>query len=67
MLIREQFWGCEMQTEEVSSRFVELDAWDLHEMIAAMYEGQLAAAAAVQVALGDIARAVDDFCSRSAA
>ena len=50
-----------MQTEQVSLRFVELDAWPSHEVIAAMYEGQLAAAAAVQVALGDIAMAVDDF------
>ena len=49
-----------MQTEEVSPRFLDLDAWDTREVIAAMYEGQLAAAAAVQVALGDIARAVDD-------
>jgi N-acetylmuramic acid 6-phosphate etherase len=49
-----------MQTEQVSPRFLDLDAWNTREVIAAMYEGQLAAAAAVQVALGDIARAVDD-------
>ena len=49
-----------MQTEQVSPRFVELDAWNSRDVIAAMYEGQLAAAAAVQGALGDIARAVDD-------
>ena len=49
-----------MQTEQVSPRFLDLDAWDTGEVIAAMYEGQLAAAAAVQVALGDIAKAVDD-------
>jgi N-acetylmuramic acid 6-phosphate etherase len=49
-----------MQTEQVSPRFLDLDAWDTHEVITAMYEGQLAAAAAVQVALGDIASAVDD-------
>jgi N-acetylmuramic acid 6-phosphate etherase len=49
-----------MQTEQVSPRFLDIDAWDTHDVIAAMYEGQLAAAAAVQVALGDIARAVDD-------
>jgi N-acetylmuramic acid 6-phosphate etherase len=49
-----------MQTEEVSPRFVELDAWNSRDVIAAMYEGQLAAAAAVQGALDDIARAVDD-------
>lgn len=49
-----------MQTEQVSPRFIDLDAWDSRDVIAAMYEGQLAAAAAVQAALGDIAKAVDD-------
>jgi N-acetylmuramic acid 6-phosphate etherase len=49
-----------MQTEQVSPRFLDLDAWNTRDVIAAMYEGQLAAAAAVDVALGDIARAVDD-------
>ena len=49
-----------MHTEQVSPRYVELDSWPSFEMIAAMYEGQLAAAAAVQEALGAIAAAVDD-------
>ncbi|MFY9788811.1 MAG: N-acetylmuramic acid 6-phosphate etherase, partial [Pseudolabrys sp.] len=49
-----------MQTEQISPRYVELDSWSAAEMIAAMYEGQLAAAAAVRGALGAIAAAVDD-------
>lgn len=49
-----------MRTEQFSPRYLDLDAWPTGEMIAAMYEGQLAAAAAVQSALGAIAAAVDD-------
>ncbi|MGE3148448.1 MAG: N-acetylmuramic acid 6-phosphate etherase, partial [Pseudorhodoplanes sp.] len=49
-----------MRTEQISPRYVELDAWSSIEMIEAMYEGQLAAAAAVRGALNAIARAVDD-------
>ena len=49
-----------MRTEQISPRYVELDAWSSSEMIEAMYEGQLAAAAAVRGALGAIAAAVDD-------
>ena len=49
-----------MRTEHISPRYVELDSWPTAEMIAAMYEGQLAAAAAVRAALGAIAAAVDD-------
>jgi len=48
-----------MLTERFSPRFVDLDAWPTGEMIAAMYEGQLFAAAAVKGALGSIAEAVD--------
>jgi N-acetylmuramic acid 6-phosphate etherase len=48
-----------MLTEQISPRYIELDSWTAEEMIAAMYEGQLAAAAAVRAALSDIARAVD--------
>jgi N-acetylmuramic acid 6-phosphate etherase len=44
----------------MSPRYVELDSWSAAEMIAAMYEGQLAAAAAVRGALGAIAAAVED-------
>ena len=48
-----------MLTEQISRRYLELDSWTAEEMIAAMYEGQLAAAAAVRGALPYIARAVD--------
>jgi N-acetylmuramic acid 6-phosphate etherase len=49
-----------MPTEQISFRYVDLDSWSAADMIAAMYEGQLAAAAAVRGALGAIAAAVDD-------
>src|SRR6266550_4661033 len=49
-----------MRTEQISPRYVELDSWSVAEMIAAMYEGQLAAAAAVRGALTAIAAAVED-------
>ena len=48
-----------MFTEQISPRYLELDSWPSGEMIAAMYEGQLAAAAAVRAALDSIAAAVD--------
>jgi N-acetylmuramic acid 6-phosphate etherase len=51
--------GKRMLTEQISPRYIELDSWSAEEMIAAMYEGQLAAAAAVRGAVADIARAVD--------
>jgi N-acetylmuramic acid 6-phosphate etherase len=49
-----------MRTEEIDPRYVELDSWSTAEMLAAMYEGQLAAAGAVRDALGAIAAAVED-------
>lgn len=49
-----------MLTEQVSPRYVELDCWPSIDMIEAMYEGQLAAAAAVRGALRAIAEAVDE-------
>jgi N-acetylmuramic acid 6-phosphate etherase len=49
-----------MLTEKISPRYVELDSWPTGEMLAAMYESQLAAAAAVRAALPDIAAAVDE-------
>jgi len=49
-----------MRTEQISPRYVDLDSWSAAEMIAAMYEGQLAAAASVRGALATIAAAVDD-------
>ena len=49
-----------MPTEQIDQRYIDLDSWSPFEMIAAMYEGQLAAAAAVRGALGTIAEAVED-------
>ena len=49
-----------MFTEKISPRYVELDSWPSGEMIAAMYEGQLAAAAAVHGALPAVVAAVDE-------
>src|SRR4029079_133089 len=49
-----------MRTEQISPRYAELDSWSAAEMIAAMYEGQLAAAAAVRSALDAISAAVED-------
>lgn len=49
-----------MPTEHISPRYVDLDTWSSLEMIEAMYEGQLSAAAAVRNALDAIAEAVDD-------
>lgn len=48
-----------MSTEEVDPRYAALDSWGTPKVLSAMYEGQLAAAAAVQPALTVIARAVD--------
>ena len=49
-----------MLTEQISPRYVELDSWSTAEILSAMYEGQLAAVAAVRPALTAIANAVDD-------
>jgi N-acetylmuramic acid 6-phosphate etherase len=49
-----------MLTEHISPRFVDLDSWSTSDMIAAMYDGQLAACAAVRPALPAINAAVDD-------
>jgi N-acetylmuramic acid 6-phosphate etherase len=49
-----------MRTEQINPRYVELDSWPTAEMIAAMLEEQVAAAAAVRGALGAIAAAVED-------
>src|SRR5258708_17816826 len=48
-----------MLREKISPRYAELDSWSSGEMIAAMYESQLAAAAAVRGALPAIRAAVD--------
>lgn len=49
-----------MLTEQISPRFVDLDSWSTGEIITAMFEGQLAAAAAVRGALDAITAAADD-------
>lgn len=49
-----------MLTEQISERYVDLDSWSTDEMVEAMYEGQLAAAAAVRSALPAITAAVED-------
>jgi N-acetylmuramic acid 6-phosphate etherase len=49
-----------MRTEQIDPRYADLDSWSAAEMIAAMYEGQLAAADAVRGALGPIAAAVEE-------
>lgn len=49
-----------MLTERISPRFVDLDSWSTSDMIEAMYDGQLAACAAVRPALPAINAAVDD-------
>src|ERR1700676_3925901 len=49
-----------MRTEQINPRYVELDSWSVPDMIAAMFEEQLAAAAAVRGALDAIAAAVED-------
>jgi len=52
-----------MRTEQIDPRYVELDSWSTAEMIAAMFEEQVAAAAAVRGALGAITAAVEDAVS----
>ncbi len=51
--------GSEAHTEAIDPRFAELDAWPVSEMLAAMYEGQLAAVEVVRAALPALADAVD--------
>jgi N-acetylmuramic acid 6-phosphate etherase len=48
-----------MATEHISPRFVDLDSWSARDMVEAMYEGQLSAAAAVRPALQSIGAAVE--------
>jgi N-acetylmuramic acid 6-phosphate etherase len=53
-----------MRTEELSPRFLNLDTWPSEEVMRALYEGQLAAAAAVQAALPAIAAAGEEAAGR---
>src|SRR5215204_2059532 len=55
----EKAWtGC-MATEEVDPRFADLDAWQLSSAMEAMWEGQLAAIAAIGPALPSITAATE--------
>ena len=47
-----------MATEDVSARFQDLDAWGDLDILKALYEGQLAAVAAIATSLPAIAEAV---------
>ena len=49
-----------MSTEGIDPRYEAMDSWTTPEVLAAMYEGQVAAAGAVEAALPAIARAVED-------
>jgi N-acetylmuramic acid 6-phosphate etherase len=53
-----------MATEAKSTRYEDLDSWPSLEVIKALYEGQLAAAAAVGPALPEIAAAADATADR---
>ena len=49
-----------MPTEHRSTRFEDLDSWPSDDALSALYEGQLAAVAAVRQALPAIASAAED-------
>jgi N-acetylmuramic acid 6-phosphate etherase len=51
-------------TEASSDRFAEIDAWDTPTVLAALWEGQLAAVAAVASALPALSRAVEAAAGR---
>jgi N-acetylmuramic acid 6-phosphate etherase len=55
----EQAWTKYMATEEVDPRFADLDAWQLSSAMEAMWEGQLAAIAAIGHALPAITAATE--------
>lgn len=52
-------WTSHMATEEVDPRFADLDAWPLTSAMEAMWEGQLAAIAAIGHALPSITAATE--------
>jgi N-acetylmuramic acid 6-phosphate etherase len=53
-----------MATEDLSTRYQDLDAWPSSDILAALYEGQLAAVAAVRSALPAIEAAADAAVER---
>src|ERR1043165_5680993 len=52
-----------MRTGRISPRYADSGVWATGELLAAMYEGQLAAVAAVRPALPALATAVEDAVS----
>src|ERR1700753_3640332 len=52
-------WINQMATEEVDPRFTDLDGWSLTSAMEAMWEGQLAAVAAIGHALSAITAATE--------
>lgn len=54
----------QLHTERMSARYTDLESWSTVEMIAAMYEAQLAAVGSVGPSLEAIAAAVDDAVQR---
>ena len=53
-----------MSTEDVSSRYLELDVWSTAEQVAALHESQMTAVAALTPVLPALARAVDEAAPR---
>ena len=53
-----------MATESTSRRYAELDLWPTSEAVMAMFEGQLAAAAAVRSQVEPLAKAADEAAER---
>src|SRR3954464_5724474 len=56
--------GNSRKTETVSARYRDLDLWPTEEAVEAMLEAQLAAAAAVRPAAGDIAAVAQEAAVR---
>lgn len=53
----------ECMTENVSDRYADFDRWPARDAVEAMYEGQLAALAAIRPALEDVANAAEAAAS----
>lgn len=53
-----------MQTERISQRFADLDAWPTGDAVQAMFEGQLAATAAIKSQVDALAGAAEEAADR---
>ena len=53
-----------LETERVSQRYLDIDAWPTPDAVEAMLEGQMAAVAAVRAATAAIAAAIDDAAAK---